>query len=432
MMAATTLSGLFMFAVHLLVMLWLEKGGNSYSYFFTLMTILNVSMIPSLGLQTVFAHEAAAVGDEAGRRELAGNIVGILALFAGLWVVVFGLVVLGQEWVLAWLKLEPWGLWVTLCAVLPQFWLPVFCGVLQGKQWFGWLGGAVMFNGLGRFSAVVLVLFLLGPKVPWLMFSALIGLGVAIVLAFMPCRAVLAGGVARIQWRRWCLRALLVALGPGIVQFMCQIDMIVARGKFDEAVSDDYAMARLFGWGLFIFVSPIAGVMFPKLVNQASEGSKAKLVSQTFWATLIIVVLVAGGGVAVCWWAAPAFLQSADAASWLPGVAADWLSKDRTEKLLWVAKLMPCFFGAMGLLALANVFVSHLVARREFGKVGCLLPVPAVYGLGLAVFEFSPVSLILWMGVVSAGLLALVYCFSRRVVAEEAATGCGNAGCERL
>lgn len=196
-MTAATLSGLFMFAVHLVAAPWFSEG--DYSHFYTMVMIVNFSMIPALGLQTVFAHEAAAVRDEAGQRRLAGNTMGILALFTGIWAAA-ALIWLEQERVLSWLQLEDArGFWVTLCAVLPHFWLPVFCGILQGRQWFGWLGWAIVSNGLGRFLAAALVLIWLGPQVHWLMVGALVGVVAAVGLAFRPCRGIWARGADRIS-----------------------------------------------------------------------------------------------------------------------------------------------------------------------------------------------------------------------------------------
>ena len=416
MMTATTLSGLFMFAVHLVAAPWFNEG--DYSHFYTMIMILNFSMIPALGLQTVFAHEAAAVRDEAGQRCLAGNTIGILALFTGIWAAAAMLIWLGQERVLRWLQLEDvQGFWVTLCAVLPHFWLPVFCGILQGKQWFGWLGGAIVSNGLGRFLAAALVLFFLGPKVHWLMVGALLGVIAAVGLAAAPCREVWNCGAARIRWRAWFGRALLFALGPGMVQFMLTVDMIAAQSQFEKMASDDYAMAGVLGRGLFLFVGPIAGVMFPKLVNPSRKDSEPKLVSRTFWATLAIVSLATALSGMICWVVAPAVLQSTAMTSILPSGAADWLLK-REEQILRIAPLVPYFFGAMGLLALANVFVNRLVAHREFGKVACLLPAPALYGLGLATWDFSPPSLVLWVGMANAGMLLAAGFLSRRIAVK--------------
>ena len=416
MMTATTLSGLFMFAVHLVAAPWFSEG--DYSHFYTMVMIVNFSMIPALGLQTVFAHEAAAVRDEAGQRRLAGNTMGILALFTGIWAAAAALIWLEQERVLSWLQLEDArGFWVTLCAVLPHFWLPVFCGILQGRQWFGWLGWAIVSNGLGRFLAAALVLIWLEPQVHWLMVGALVGVVAAVGLAFMPCRGIWARGADRIRWRAWFGRALLFALGPGMIQFMLTVDMIAAQSRFEKTVSDDYAMAGVLGRGLFLFVGPIAGVMFPKLVNPLSKDSGPKLVSRTFWATLVIVGLATALSGVVCWGAAPAVLQSAATISILPSGAADWLL-EREGQILRIARLAPYFFGAMGLLALANVFVNHLVANREFGKVACLLPAPVVYGLGLIALDSAPTSLILWVGMANAGMLLAAGFLSRRFSVE--------------
>ena len=54
---ATFISGLLMFAVHIFGG-WMSRG--EYGLFVTLLQILNLMMIPALGLQTVFAQQTAA------------------------------------------------------------------------------------------------------------------------------------------------------------------------------------------------------------------------------------------------------------------------------------------------------------------------------------------------------------------------------------
>ena len=57
MVIATFVSGLLMFAVHIFGG-WMSR--EEYGLFVTLLQILNLMMIPALGLQTVFAQQTAA------------------------------------------------------------------------------------------------------------------------------------------------------------------------------------------------------------------------------------------------------------------------------------------------------------------------------------------------------------------------------------
>ncbi|MCS1411443.1 MAG: hypothetical protein M2R45_04643 [Verrucomicrobia subdivision 3 bacterium] len=415
MMTATTLAGVFMFAVHLFAP---QLGAENYSLFLALLGIINFSIILAPGLQTVFAHESAVVADEAGRRQLAGNVVGIIAFFTLVWAGFVGLMFFRGEWVLRQLKMDDSRpLWMTLLVVLPHLWLPVLLGVLQGKQMFGWLGWAVLVNGLGRFLAVGLILAFFGVELHLVMLGMFAGVGIAIFIILAPCWCALSGGLTRMQWHRWFWRALAFSMGPGIVQFMLTADLIVARAKFGVTESGYYATAGLVGRGVVMFIGSIAGVMFPKLVRPSAGDLGRNLVFRTALASLVVILVVVVCGSVACW-LIPVFLRFAATAARIPERIGSLLV-EKEEKLLWIADLVPYFLVAMGLLALANVFISHLVAKQAFGKIGCLMLIPSVYGLGLVTRGFNTTSMVLWIGAANAVLLIAAYLFSRQVSRAE-------------
>ena len=411
MVLCTTVAGVFMFGVHGFAPF---LGAASYSLFFALLSLINFSMILAPGLQTVFAHETAGMKSQSDQRTLAGNVVGVLIGLTVAWVLCVIVLFVAQGWVLAKLKMtDGRALWVTLVVILPHLWLPVLMGVLQGKQAFGYLGWAVLCNGAGRFLIVALILFVVGTSVPWMMVGPLIGVSCAVALSVLSCRDLLQAGLERVAWRQWLCRAIPFALGPGVFQFMLTADMIAARVSFEEVESGYYGASSMVGRGLVMFVGPLAGVMFPKLVSETSWHKGAKLVRDTALATCLVVVIVTGLGWLACA-IVPSLLESSTGMAWLPeGVSAGLAAKH--SQLLFVARLVPIFLLAMGPLAVANVYVSHLVANEQFRKVGFLVVLAIVYGIGLATIPFSVRSLILWVGLGNGCILVGAYVLSRKL-----------------
>jgi hypothetical protein len=164
-----------------------------------------------------------------------------------------------------------------------------------------------------------------------------------------------------------------------------------------------------------MFVGPIAGVMFPKLVRGTSANLGAKLVKDTALATILVVAFVTGSGWLGCAFV-PGMLELAVETAWLPeGLRAGLEAKH--SQLLLVAGLVPVFLVAMGPLAVANVYISHLVANQQFRKIGVLVVLALVYGIGLATIPFSVRSLILWVGLGNVGILVGAFIFSRKLQA---------------
>ena len=76
---------------------------------------------------------------------------------------------------------------------------------------------------------------------------------------------------------------------------------------------------------------------------------------------------------------------------------------------------------SVGPLAVANVFISHLVANQQFRKIGVLVVLALVYGIGLAMIPFSVRLLILWVGLGNVGILVGAFVFSRQLQAVSSA-----------
>ena len=372
MVIATFVSGLLMFAVHMFGP-WMRS--EEYGLFVTLLQILNLMMIPALGLQTVFAQQTAAATEPQQRHDLAKSTHKMLLICLCVWVAIALVVATFRGPIRESLKIaNPVALYVTLLLGLPQLWLPVLLGILQGRQNFAWLGGAAIINGAGRFVAVGIIVALLGGQAAGATTGVLIGLTTACLLAGWQGRQTWLGqsGASRGNFdaKAWLARIVPLTLGMGAGLFMLSADMIAARAILPEVDSGPYGAAGMIGRGLVAFTAPLAAVMFPKLVREAA-GAKSGVLGQAFLGTAILGVL-AGVGCTLAAWLLP------DIVDRFPALAA------KKKILTEITPLIPYFVWSMLPLALANVFVAALLAKERYRAVPWLVGIAFIYGLTLA------------------------------------------------
>ena len=372
MVIATFVSGLLMFAVHIFGA-WMSP--EEYGLFVTLLQILNLMMIPALGLQTVFAQQTAAATELQQRHDLAKSTQKMLLICLCVWVAIALVVATFRGPIRESLKIaNPVALYVTLLLGLPQLLLPVLLGILQGRQNFAWLGGAAIVNGVGRFVAVGIIVALLGGQAAGATTGVLIGLTTACLLAGWHGRQVWLGpaGASRGNFdaKAWLARVVPLTLGMGAGLFMLSADMIAARAILPEVDSGPYGAAGMIGRGLVAFTAPLAAVMFPKLVREAA-GAKSGVLGQAFLGTAILGVLTGIGCTLAAWV--------------LPDIADRFSALAAKKKILTeIASLIPYFIWSMLPLALGNVFVAALMARERYRAVPWLVGIAVIYGLTLA------------------------------------------------
>ncbi len=411
MVIATFVSGLLMFAVHMFGP-WMRS--EEYGLFVTLLQILNLMMIPALGLQTVFAQQTAAATEPQQRHDLANATRKMLLICLCVWIAISVLILLNQGAVLELLKIEkPTALYVTLLMGLPLLWLPVLLGILQGRQNFAWLGGAAIVNGVGRFVAVGIIVTLLGGQAAGATTGVLIGLTTACLLASWHGRQTWLGQSEASQGnfdaKAWLARIVPLTLGMGAGLFMLSADMIAARAILPGVDSGPYAAAGMIGRGLVAFTAPLAAVMFPKLVREAAE-SKSGVLGQSFLGTAILGIL-AGIGCTLAAWL-------------LPDIADRFSALASKKKILTeTASLIPYFIWSMLPLALGNVFVAALLARERYRAVPWLVGIAVIYGLTLSWLAStdeppSQQTIILTLGGFNLAFLGTAAALARRYAAS--------------
>jgi O-antigen/teichoic acid export membrane protein len=359
LMIANIIGGALTWGVHFLAKKIPEA---QYSIFGTLLMV--TAVLPTMPLQMVMAQQAASSLATSRERQLAGTMR--LAWFWTffIWLIAAIVVLFFQKSVIQrWDLTDPASLWMTLLAVLVSLWMPMFGGVLQGRQDFFWMGWAAILNGLIRI--IVAAVFVLGVT------GTATGMMVGI-FAGVATNAFVA------IWRTrdlWCLKSeasdrkalfqqiVPLTLGFGACQFLFTSDTMYAKAFFTGEEMAPYVAAGTLSRALLWLVLPLAAVMFPKLVHSTARSEKSNLFGLVLLGTGVLAI---GGGLGLC-------------------LLGPWVVKVvyTSKYVAATTALLPWYVGAMVPLALANVLMNDLMARGRFRVVPLVVTLAAAYGLVL-------------------------------------------------
>ena len=335
---------------------------SEYTAFGVLLMV--VSCLPTMPLQMIFAQQSAQALATGRERQLSG-----LIRLAWLWTfIVWALgalivLVFQKQIVAGWQLPDALGLWVTLPLILASLWLPMFGGVLQGRQDFFWLGWATIFGGAGRFAAAAILVLVVGMGAAGLMAGAMIGVGLAAGIAIWRARDLWMLRSEKFEAKGLLRQILPLLFGFGACQFMFTADTMYAKAYFSPDAMKPYVAAGTMSRGLLWLVLPLAAVMFPKIVHAAAKSEKSNLFNLVVIGTAVLTIC---GGLGL----------------WLVGpVAVKILYK--TSDLAGTMALIPWYAVAMVPLALANVMVNDLLARGRFLVVPFMVALALAYGFTL-------------------------------------------------
>ena len=366
MVVANTACGVFMAAVHPIASKAMPLG--DYGVFCTLLRIFTLLTIPAAGLQTVFAQQAAAAIDEPRRRELAAATRGVLGGTFALWLLTaLGTWAFEAPLIRRFQVSNPAALWMTLAIVLAGLWLPLFQGLLQGSQNFLWLGWSMICSGVGRFGALVVLVLVLNGAAAAGMTAVFLGVMSALAVAAGPTLNVLIGSSGRFHWKPWLKKVVPLTFGVGAVLFVMNSDMLIVQSYFPKEVTAFYAAAAMIGLALVLFTTPLAAVMFPKIVRGLARSEKSNAMELALVSTAgfgavgaILCTLFPELPLRILYFGKPEFLQSA--------VLVPWIA--------W----------AMVPVTVTNVLVGNLLARGHFNSVPWLVLLAAGYGVVLTAY----------------------------------------------
>jgi O-antigen/teichoic acid export membrane protein len=408
MTLATVVSGAAMMLVHSFAAQPL--GPEEYATVGTLLRILLFLAIPGAGLQVLFARQTAAAGTE-GLGGLARITRATLGLVTAGWLVVAMAVWGGHEWIQLTLKLNETAiLWPTLGAAWASLALPLFSGLVQGRERFGTLGMVSLANGFGRLGALVALVVVAHGKSTSAMWAAFVGLAAAAGVAAWGSREVwLAKGTDT------ALGPVLKRLGPftlsvGCLLMLSQSDVIFLTAVLpaDSAarahLGSHYLPASTIGFAMTQFTVPLALVMFPKIARSFARSEKSDALQLALTGTALV------GGIAAL------------AATVLPKLPLQILYLRSPDN--WAAApLVPWCAWAMFSFALANLIVGDRMARADFRFLPWAVALTAGF---LATLGWLAPQLPAWeaatayralvgtIGGFNLALLAAVHCSTRR------------------
>jgi len=358
MVVATVGSGVFMSAVHVVAA---SMAKAEYGVFFTLLRVFLLMGIPALGLQTVFAQQAAAAHTETQDRELAQTTRSVLRVTFLVWLGMAAAAAASSQVLLRQLKIgNPMALWLTVGLGLSALWLPVLKGLLQGRQAFTGLGGVMILDGVGRFLAVAVIVLGLGGQAAGGLLGALVGQWLAILVAAWLTRHWWRGAGAPFLWRPWLRRVVPLTLGPGAVLVMCNADILMVQAVFPEQQTPYYMAGAMVGFALVQFATPLAAVMFPKLVRSRARAERSDAMQWTLISTFAMGALAAIGS------------------TLLPELPLRVLYF-RNPDFVQAAPLVPWFAWAMLMVTLANVLINNLLAAGRYRVVPWLALLAGAY-----------------------------------------------------
>src|SRR6266576_1763172 len=349
LMIANIAGGAMMWGVHFLSK---RIPPTEYAVFGTLLAV--VMCVPSLPLQMVFAQQTAAALATRRERQLTGMIrlgwigttlvwlLGAIALLAFQGPI-------AERWKMS----NPAALWILLVVLLFSMWLPMFLGILQGRQNFLWLGWAMMLNGVGRLGGSAFIVLALAGLAAGIMGGVAAGLEVGVAISIWQTRDLWSGPTEAFDRRGWLRQVVPLVLGSGACQFLFTADTMFVNAYFTAEQTAPYVVAGTLSRALMWLVGPLVAVMFPKIVHSAARSEKTDLLRLVLLGT---AGLCAAGAVGL-WVLGPFVVRFVSKPEYVPNAVA----------------MLPWYAGAMVPLSLANVLVNNLLAHARVRIVPLLV-----------------------------------------------------------
>ena len=387
MVIAATLSGVFMFGVHIFNR-WMPE--NVYGAFGTVLALMTWLQFPVVGLQQTVAQQGAAALTETDRRRLTYTTRRLLLWTFLLWLLLVISAALGLRPFMATFNIKAASVvGLLLILALVNFWTPIVQGLLQGAQNFLWIGWSSMLSGIGRFAIVGLFVVGLSSHTTGIMMGILAGALIPLGISAWHSRAVWLGPEERTPLGPWFKNLLPLTIGLAATQILFITDILIVSSNFPQITGQYTALATV-GRALVTFTAPVVAVMFPKIVNSSAKAEK----SNAFVLALGVTALLAGG-----------------AALGLTLFVRPVFQMVFPEKMELVG-LIPLYAWCILPQAIGNVLLGDLLARKRFAVVVPAMVLAIAYVLALKTFNDSIPTLIKTLGVASLSYLFITATFA--------------------
>lgn len=192
----------------------------------------------------------------------------------------------------------------------------------------------------------------------------------------------------------WLKRVVPLTMGLGASQFLFSADAIVVQnylGGNHGELAAPYMFGGTLARGIVLFTTPLAAVMFPKLVHSAARAQKSNVMGLTLLGTAVL-----GGVAALGLTLTSSFIIKL-------GSRAEYVS---------ITPLMPWFAWSMVPLALGNVLLNNLMAHSHFKVAPVMLALAVSYWVALQHHHDSFKTVIQTLGVFSLAYLGTCLLFT--------------------
>ncbi len=389
LMIANVAAGAMMWGVHFFSKVIPEK---EYAVFGTLLAL--AMCIPVAPLQLFITQQTAAALATGRQRQLAGMFRIAWLSVTVLWLIGAGAILMMQNQLIErWDIVNPAALWVTLLVLLATAWLPLFLGLLQGKQDFMPFGWVMIVNGVGRVGACAFIVLVLAGHAAGIMTGTLIGLLAALALGVWHSRGLWLGATEQFDWRSLIGQAIPLLVGFGACQFLMAADTMIVKAFIKED-SQCYVAAGTLSRALVWAVGPMTAVLFPRIVQSSVRSEKNNL----FGLTLVCTAALAIIGALALWVLGPWIVR--------------FVSKESYVEV--TTQLLPWYAGAMIPLCITNLLVSNLLGKKDFRVVVPAVLLAVAYGVTLMLVHGSFVQVLQLLGGFNLALLAVCAWFTFR------------------
>jgi O-antigen/teichoic acid export membrane protein len=376
--------------VHFFARLMSEEQYGLFGTF--LQSLLPQLAIPSLAIQAAFVQLSAAAVTTEQERNLAAAVRRVALVMGGLWLAAAILVTLFSGYLLEIYKLgSVSGLVILMATVLASLLLPIFSGIIQGRQDFLWFGWVTMLGGLGRVAGVGLMVGLFGGTALNAMLGALIGQVASLLVAVWRSQT---------TWRQppgtFALVGFIGQVAPltlalGALTVLQTADIGAAREALTGQESGIYTAAGSVARSVLYLAAPMVWVMFPRIVREAATSQRSSVLAQA----CAVSLLVCG--------------STALAATFFPELPFRIVQGGR---YLDASRLLPLVAWSFLPLMLTTILLNNLLARSRFNVVWPLMAVAAGYWLALRHFNQSPEQIIGTLGAAATSALLVVGLFT--------------------
>jgi O-antigen/teichoic acid export membrane protein len=361
LMIAAIAGGAMSWGVH-----FLNKAIDSKEYTAFGVLLTAVSCLPMTPMQMVFAQQSALALANGRERQLSNLIRRVwLGVTVFLVFLVLAVLVFQKQIVAGWSLPNASSLWIAVAVMYFYMLLPIFSGVLQGRQDFFWLGWSSIFGGLGRILPAFLLVLAFHWGAKGMMAGVLCGYLLGVAITLVRTRDLWTLPVEKFDGKDLLRQVTPLIFGFGACQFLFTADTLYAKAFFSDDAMKPYVVAGTLSRALLWLVMPMATVLFPKLVASRAKSEKNNLFGLAVLGTAVLSICGALG----LWLFGPLVVRIVAHSGDVAGTMA----------------LIPWYAGAMVPLAMANVMVNDLMARGRFMVVPFTVLLAVAYGITLPI-----------------------------------------------